>query len=204
MNTNIAVCAYCLMENHVHLLIRDDADMLSVFMKKMGVSYSIYFNKKYERVGHLFQDRFRSEPVQDDAYFLTVYRYIIKNPEKAGICRYFNYPWSSFRFYGKRSFVDTSLIFNMLGGYEQYDKFLDADDNTACLDIDSEAPLLSDAKAKGIMKETLGIDNGFLIQSYDRIQRNAAINALLKAGLSERQIERLTGLPRRVIHSVIW
>ncbi|MBQ3849619.1 MAG: transposase, partial [Clostridia bacterium] len=57
---SVSVCAYCLMENHVHLLLKDSKNELSLFMKKMGVSYSSYFNKKYDRTGHLFQDRFFS------------------------------------------------------------------------------------------------------------------------------------------------
>ena len=65
----IEIHAYCLMENHVHLLIRDAHNELDVFMKKLQGSYAFYFNHKYERVGTLFQDRFKSQPVADDAYF---------------------------------------------------------------------------------------------------------------------------------------
>lgn len=54
--TSVAVCAYCLMENHVHLLLHDTGTDLSLFMKKLGVSYSIYFNKKYERNGDSLRD----------------------------------------------------------------------------------------------------------------------------------------------------
>ena len=54
-------------------------------MKRIGVTYAHYFNKKYERSGHLFQDRFRSEPVDSLEYFVTLLRYIHQNPLKAGI-----------------------------------------------------------------------------------------------------------------------
>ena len=88
--------AYCLMPNHVHLLVREASDNLADVVKRIGGSYAQYFNKKYQHFGHLFQDRFKSEPVNDNAYFFTLLRYIHQNPIAAGICRDLgNYPWSS-------------------------------------------------------------------------------------------------------------
>ena len=75
------------MENHVHLLLRDTKDQLDLVMKKIAGSYAYYFNHKYDRSGHLFQDRYGSEVVEDDAYLMTVIRYIHRNPEKAGIAK---------------------------------------------------------------------------------------------------------------------
>ena len=75
--------AYCLMSNHLHLLIQEREDNISDIVKRIGVTYAHYFNKKYERNGHLFQDRFRSEPVDDIGYFITLLRYIHQNPLKA-------------------------------------------------------------------------------------------------------------------------
>ena len=62
--------AYCLMPNHVHLLIAEGGESLATVMKRMATAYAQYYNVKYERSGHLFQDRFRSEPVNDENYFL--------------------------------------------------------------------------------------------------------------------------------------
>ena len=77
---------YCLMDNHVHLLIKTGSEPLSHLMKRIGVRYAAFYKWKYHRTGHLFQDRFRSEPVEDDSYLLAVYRYIALNPVKAGLC----------------------------------------------------------------------------------------------------------------------
>ena len=63
--------AYCLMSNHLHLLIQEREEAISDIVKRIGVTYAHYFNKKYERSGHLFQDRFRSEPVDNIEYFVT-------------------------------------------------------------------------------------------------------------------------------------
>ena len=61
--------------------------MISQIMKRLGSSYAYWYNKKYERVGHLFQDRFRSEPVNVETYLLIALRYIHQNPVKAGIAQ---------------------------------------------------------------------------------------------------------------------
>ena len=73
------------MSNHIHLLLKEGQEPLSTTMKKIGTSYVSYYNWQYNRRGHLFQDRYKSEPVEDDAYFLTVLRYIHQNPLKAGL-----------------------------------------------------------------------------------------------------------------------
>ena len=61
------IYAYCLMTNHVHLLIRETEEEISIVVKRITVSYALYYNNKYQHVGHLFQNRFRSETVNDDA-----------------------------------------------------------------------------------------------------------------------------------------
>jgi len=78
------IYAYCLMDNHVHLLIKERSETVSVLIKRIGVSYVNWFNNKYDRTGHLFQDRFKSEPVENDSYLLTAARYIHQNPVKIG------------------------------------------------------------------------------------------------------------------------
>ena len=79
------VYAYCLMGNHIHLLIKVHQESLGTIFQRIGASFVYWYNLKYQRVGHLFQDRFKSEPVENERYFLTVMRYIFRNPVKAGI-----------------------------------------------------------------------------------------------------------------------
>lgn len=64
-----SIYAYCLMPNHVHLLLREKAETLSSVVKRIAAAYAWYYNKRYEHYGHLFQDRFKSEPVNDMGYF---------------------------------------------------------------------------------------------------------------------------------------
>ena len=108
---NCKVYAYCLMDNHVHLLIEDKELKIGELMKNITCVYAGEFNKKYGRVGHLFQDRFKSQNVENQDYLLRLIRYIHRNPEKAGICKTENYRWSSYSevIYGSK-IIDRDFI----------------------------------------------------------------------------------------------
>lgn len=195
--TNITLLAYCLMDNHVHLLICDTEFQTPVLIKKIGVSYSGYYNRKYKRTGHLFQDRYHSEPVEDERYLLTVFRYILKNPEKAGICNTADYEWSSYSQYNNpAAFVQTQLFQTLIGDQHSYDLFLDAVSDDECLEFESKK---DDEWAKAIIRKYLGCESGTVLQSYDRSRRDTALRILKEHRLTIRQIERLTGINRGVI-----
>ncbi len=106
--------AYCLMSNHIHLLIREKRQNISQIMKRINIAYAYYFNKKYNRVGHVFQDRFKSESIEEENYLLSVIRYIHHNPLQAKmVSDPISYPWSSYNFYldeGKKSIIDKEDI----------------------------------------------------------------------------------------------
>lgn len=92
--TLFSLYTYCLMSNHSHLLAKEGNEPISDTMKRIEIMYAHHYNQKYELCGHLFQDRFRSEPVNDERAFLSVMRYICHNPVKAGLCDDpFLYPW---------------------------------------------------------------------------------------------------------------
>jgi len=100
--------AYCLMPNHIHLLIQEGSEDLGKSFQRIGSRYATWFNKKYQRCGYLFQDRFKSSPVDDNRYFLALLRYIHRNPTSAGLCcNVADYKWSSFReFAGTEHLID--------------------------------------------------------------------------------------------------
>jgi len=78
--------AYCLMDNHYHLLIDTPDGNLSIGMRQLNGIYTQRFNKRYSRVGHLFQGRFKAVLVQKDSHLLEACRYVVLNPVRAG-CR---------------------------------------------------------------------------------------------------------------------
>jgi putative transposase len=88
--------AFCLMRNHVHLLVETPVEVLGAGMHRLHGLYVQSFNKRHRRCGHLFQGRFRSVPIEGDAQLLEVARYIARNPVEAGLCRdAADWPWSS-------------------------------------------------------------------------------------------------------------
>lgn len=76
--------SYCLMDNHVHLLIKEGEE-IGESIKRITVRYVHWYNEKDERTGHLFQNRFRREAVETEGYLISVSRYIHQNPVKAGM-----------------------------------------------------------------------------------------------------------------------
>ncbi len=92
--------AWCLMNNHVHLVIKGELAELSGSLKRVNISFAMVFNKLEDRVGHVFQDRFKSQVIASDEQLLAVVRYVHNNPVKAGLVRGpRQYPWSSYRAY---------------------------------------------------------------------------------------------------------
>ncbi len=193
------IVAYCLMGNHVHLLIEDVGRELDLMMKKIAGSYAYYFNWKYERVGHLFQDRFKSEPIEDNAYFLTVIRYIHQNPIKAGISKVDSYPWSSYNAYIQGGdLVDTEKVLEMLNGKDGFVQFMIEEDASNCLEM-VETHRLTDEKALEIIRRIAKVQNAQAVQNFDLVKRNKVLHALKKQGVSIRQLSRLTGVNRGVV-----
>ena len=93
------IYAFCLMPNHVHLIgePKETAD-LAKFMHGLNRSYTAYFNKKYNKVGYLWQGRFKSKVVVKDSYLIDCLNYIELNPVRANMVRTAqDYPWSSYK-----------------------------------------------------------------------------------------------------------
>jgi REP element-mobilizing transposase RayT len=89
---------YCLMDNHLHLLVQTPDPNLGAGMQRLHGNYALLFNRRHRKVGHVFQGRFGSKPILDDEQFWAVARYILRNPVEAGLCRDpAEWKWSSHR-----------------------------------------------------------------------------------------------------------
>ena len=173
-----------------------------MFMKRLAGNYALWFNRKYQRKGHLFESRYTSIAIHGDDYLCTVFRYIINNPKDKNICPAAEYPWSSYRSYGHpKSFVDIKILMELIGSFEEYEAFLNAKYEN------DEIGFISDKRddewAKAVIKKTLNIESGTKLQTYDWETRNDAIRSLKKNGLSIRQIERLTGISKGSIQRAL-
>jgi len=117
----ITIYAFCLMENHIHLLLSSEEENLYDAMRDLFSRYAMWFNKKYERKGHLFGGPYRQAVCLDDGYLVAASVYIHLNPVKAGLASVAEeYRWSSVRLYceedAPESLVDPCFILNILSG----------------------------------------------------------------------------------------
>ncbi|MFZ5899180.1 MAG: transposase, partial [Bacillota bacterium] len=117
----VTVHAYALLPNHLHLLVQVSTRPLSLLMHVLQQTYTQAFNRKYGRVGHLFQGRYKALVVEDDAYLLSLVKYIHMNPVEAGLCADpSDYPWSSHRHYlqgGGAGKVETAFIMSVMAQF---------------------------------------------------------------------------------------
>jgi putative transposase len=204
------IYAYCLMGNHVHLLMRIMEEPLEQVMRRICGSFVYWYNKKYERIGNLFQDRFKSEPVESDAYFLTALRYIHQNPVKAGLVTDIaSYKWSSYSNYldstKNKGLVDIGFPLKIFSedikkAQQYFAEFhLDLKDDY-CLEIEKNSRM-TDREAGEIIKQLCNISSIPELQKMNKQQRDAYLRQLKwEHGISIRQLARLTGINRGVIH----
>ena len=166
------IYAYCLMGNHLHLLLRVGKEPLEQIMRRVCGSYVYWYNRKYRRIGNLFQDRFKSEPVENDAYFLTVLRYIHQNPIKAGIEKDIaQYKWSSYNEYVKSSkLTDTDYVLSILNedrkkARELFAKYIYEDNNDQCIEIE-ENRRITDEEARSIIIKIWPTTNRLIFKGW--------------------------------------
>lgn len=200
---NVEVHAYVLMGNHFHLLVSGPLEDVSNCMRRVTGTYAAQFNGRHGRCGHLFQGRFKSEPINDNGYLLAVVRYIHKNPEVAGLATVSDWPWSSYReFIGEPSLVDPGMVLDMLGGVDGFIEF-------HARPCEGEMPIecderemrrrLSDEEAMSAARALLGELPVEALSGLTKAERDEAVGRLRGAGLGVRQIQRLTGISLGVI-----
>ncbi len=215
---------YCFMGNHIHLLIHEAAnpsvlrikgrdvelgpgESLETVFKRIGAAYVYYFNQKYKRTGHLFQDRFRSEAIETDSYLLMALRYIHRNPVKAGICKDpGEYPYSSYPDYLGNALspaADTDLLFSMIS-LDELISYTAEENNDSFLEIEeTERKTLTDQETKELMKQLSGCDSASAFQKLPKDEKETAFRKLREEGASIAQISRITGHSRPLIYRAL-
>lgn len=197
--------AYCLMGNHLHMLIKEEKEQMEQIYKRIGLRYVYWYKRKYRRTGHLFQDRYKSEPVDDDGYFLSVLRYIHQNPVKAGLCKEASeYRWSSYNDYINGSGItDAEFVLSLFkNGKEEAKKlfvrYMNEAEIVNCLDLE-ENQRPTDKEAREIIGKLCGTNNSAEFQNLSQEKKEKNIALLKENGLSIRQISRLTGISFGII-----
>ena len=168
------IYAFCLMDNHIHLLI-------------------------HSRSGHLFQERYYSVAIENDSSFLSVLAYIHNNPVKANIVRYpSEYRWSSYNaYYGaKDSVVNVSFAYSICGSKESLIRYFShenevADDELFVNDHRETAHFLTDEKALSIFRSYTNLSSTSDVIHLKKTKRNDYIRGLREKGLTINQVARL-------------
>jgi putative transposase len=199
---------YCLMDNHVHLLMKETTESISDSLQRISSSYVYWYNLKYSRSGHLFQERFKSETVETTASFKKVLRYIHQNPLKAGLAKdVYQNKWKSIHEYFKEeTFIDTQaplLLFsqNQQQSISQLKKYMQENNDDQCLE---ESYFIRRTDAEVLQFLSLaGIPNSSKLQQLDKDTRNQVLKEMKKIeGVSIRQLSRITGISKSVIARV--
>lgn len=201
------IYAYCLMPNHVHLLIQEKEEKISDVIKWITISYAQYYNIKYGHSGHLFQGRFRSENVEDWDYFVTLLRYIHQNPVAGGLVgKVRDYNWSSWWEYENNPacqipFCSTGSVLSRISMDALTELVNEPLAKTQrILDINNETPIrLDDEIIREFIRVDCQVKNPKDIQSYPITERQAILKRIRAFGGSIRQISRITGISGSII-----
>ena len=193
------IYAYCLMSNHIHLLIREGDEKISDTVKTLMGGYAQWFNKRYHRHGPLFEDRFASEVVESDAYLLDVVRYIHRNPVKAGMVRACDeYKWSSAVEYkhGVNGITDASIVMGMFSPFLEkavvaYSEFMKQPDERLFLEVrDRDEEAVEAAQVWNMLQEN------------DLSDEERLVRFLRMVDIPSRTAALITGYGRSVIRRV--
>ena len=172
-------------------------------MHKILTVYVGWFNFKYQRSGSLIANRYKSEPIETDEYYMTLLRYIHQNPVKAAVCNHpRKYKYSSFRGYFDNDLIDSELVLSEVSKKDFID-FNCEKNSDLCLDIEEEIPRLSDEIATSIMQRLSGCRNVTEFQSLDIDRRDNVLRSMRKAHISMKQASRITGISYGVIKKAL-
>ena len=204
----IIIHNYCLMNNHYHLLIEIKEENLSKFMRQLNMNYAIYFNKKYKRVGHLWQGRFKSWYITDEAYLYTLMCYIEQNPLKAKISKDISkYPYSSYHYFLNYKEIpeclkESWIVQNYKDDKEAIEAFLTNPVDRQQLQELKTASSLVEAPNSNKKSDMKRLEKMFA-NITDTKERNKQILKAVAKGYSQHSIAKVLGISQPAVYGVI-
>lgn len=196
----LSVAAWCIMDNHVHLVIKSEPDDLAIAFKRINIKFAMYCNKKYKTVGHVFQDRFKSEVVESDESLLNVIRYVHNNPVKAKMVdKPKEYEWSSYNAYTSNK-IEAGMTFSwkLFGQKAQlFISFHQIEDDREYLEIKEDQLIFRQNRAQSIIQSICnekGIIESKEIYRDQLLLKEIADRLVDESGMSGCQIARLMGI----------
>jgi len=197
---------YCLMDNHVHLLIGEQKEEIGISIKRITVGYVQWHNSKHERTGHLFQNRYKSEVVETESYLINVLRYIHQNPVKAKITGHVkDYLWSSYHQYllsyrDQITFLDEQLIKSYFFKQKDFEDYMSMQTKDEFLDY-KPIKKYTDATLKNILEAEFNVDT---LREMVPEERNKIIKDIYcRTGVSIRQLGRVLGIGKAIVEKAV-
>lgn len=162
---NIEIIAYCIMSNHAHMLLyTEDIDAMTKLMHKINTIYAQYYNKNKERVGYVFRNRFKSEPIANKRYLIQCIKYIHQNPVKAHmVTKCQEYRYSSYNEYKKHKKFFSQAEINEIITPEDYKIICD---NTECTKIFIDEELDRQEIINGAIREFIEEQEKSLVEIF--------------------------------------
>lgn len=194
------IFAYCLMTNHVHLLIKTEVEEPGNIVRRIAGAYAQYSNIQNGRSGHLFQNRYRSEVVETDKYFLTVLRYIHQNPIKARITKNIkDYKWSSYMEYieNKIFLIEPELSLGYFKDLKSFIDFMEENNEDECMEF-IEKKRWVDEELKDYISSFTNIETLNKISKNSRNKMIADIRS--KTDASNRQLSKVLSIGREILN----
>lgn len=208
LSAHCEIYAYCLMSNHIHLLIKEKDEPIGMVMKRITSSYVYYFNHKYDRVGHLFQERFKSQPVEDEDYFITLLRYIHQNPVKAnmvdGVDQYRWSSWNELMCDEAATFCNRQRVLDMITLHELEDLVArplmeSEEDGILDYDADDEHAELSLDELQSLMEEIAGCHQAEDFKRLPKAVQCECVGRMIDEGGLYKDLSLLTGIPKTTV-----
>jgi len=205
---NITIHNYCLMPNHYHLLIEVKGQNLSKYMRQLNMNYAIYFNKKYKRSGHLWQGRFKSWFVTDEAYLYTLILYIENNPVKAGMVSVPEaYPYSSANYLLAHTIPECLQRSWVAQNFQNESKEVIRE----FLHAQPDPNQLAEMKKAASLVEAPNTDKkpsedklrSILQKAKDKKERNTLIVQCYEQGYSQHMIAKVLGISQQAVYGII-
>jgi hypothetical protein len=199
------------MDNHVHIVIKADPLNLAKAIKSTNTRYAMNFNGKRDRIGHVFQDRYKSEAIIDDKYLLQVIRYIHNNPIKAKMVKSLgDYHWSSYNEYAKENSIIKMPQREFILGYfcnnvEQFIVFHKQKDNQEYLEVKEDIVKDRIEQAQEIISAYFSKKG--LVEAKQVIRNPVYLEEMIRRLLGEsklthRQIANLLEVSNNVVHNI--
>ena len=208
-DSGVEIVSFCIMDTHAHFILKGNLTEISQFIKKINIRFAMRYNSTYGRVGHVFQDRFRSENIYNDNHLFQAISYVHNNPVKAGIVgKVSDYKWSSYQEY----FTETdsivsenikSLILDIAGSKRALKEFHKNNQSILFIDTKVDIQNMKNFIFDDILKdycEKNGINDASQIRYIPEKIDNLIIRLLNQNIFTHREIADLLEVNRNLVH----